>query len=95
MVSETDFRNHLSLSLLRSLDDLRAVMDSEMPCLPPEATVDKAIDLMLKKKASYVLVVCAGEPLGILTERDMACLIDQTDAPSVCLINQTGHVAFG
>ena len=91
MVSETDFRNHLSLSLLRSLDDLRAVMDSEMPCLPPEASVDKAIDLMLKKKASYVLVVRASEALGILTERDMACLIDQEDARTRLTLNDVMH----
>ena len=75
VVSETDFRSHLGGALLRSLGDLRAVMDPEMPCLPPEASLDEVVDLMLKKGASYVLVVRDGLPIGILTERDLAGLI--------------------
>jgi two-component system sensor histidine kinase/response regulator len=78
VVSETDFRSHLGGALLRSLGDLRAVMDPEMPCLLPEASLDEAVDLMLKKGVSYVLVVRNGLAIGILTERDLAGLIHPT-----------------
>ncbi|MBI4741455.1 MAG: PAS domain S-box protein [Betaproteobacteria bacterium] len=80
VVSETDFRSHLGLSMLRRLDELQSVMDAEMPCLPPDAPVGDAIDLMLAKNTSYVVAVVAGKAVGILTERDIAVLFDRPDA---------------
>jgi diguanylate cyclase (GGDEF)-like protein/PAS domain S-box-containing protein len=75
IVSETDFRGHLGLRLLRQLDNLRAIMDREMPLLPPEASLDEALCLMVRRDASYVLVERGMRPLGIVTERDIPALI--------------------
>lgn len=75
MASETDFRNHLGTDLLRRLDDLQAVMDHKLPQLPPDATLDQALGMMLQDRMSYALVVENGRAIGILTERDMAGLL--------------------
>ncbi len=75
MVSETDFRSHLGLRLLHQLDSLTAIMDREMPLLPPHASLEEGLRLMVSKGASYVLVVSGRQPLGIVTERDMPGLI--------------------
>jgi PAS domain S-box-containing protein len=93
IASETDFRRHLGLSLLRHLGDLRGVMDPEMPSLPPEAGVDEAVDLMLKKGASYVLVVRDGKAQGILTERDVAGLVNSATGAqrTSCTLGEIMH----
>ncbi|MDD4930319.1 MAG: EAL domain-containing protein [Gallionella sp.] len=75
MASESDFRTHLGTDLLRRLDDLDAVMDHKLPQLSPDDTLDQAVSMMLEDKTSYVLVMEQGQPLGILTERDMAGLL--------------------
>ncbi|MFA5082070.1 MAG: EAL domain-containing protein [Hydrogenophilaceae bacterium] len=75
MVSETDFRSHLGLRLLSRLDSLTDIMDREMPLLPPHASLDDGLKLMVAKGASYVLVVSGRQPLGIVTERDIPALI--------------------
>jgi diguanylate cyclase (GGDEF)-like protein/PAS domain S-box-containing protein len=75
LASETDFRNHLGADLLKRLDDLQAVMDSNVPQLTPEVTLDQAVEMMLHDRTSYALVVEQGVPAGILTERDMAGLL--------------------
>ncbi|WP_165873448.1 EAL domain-containing protein [Parasulfuritortus cantonensis] len=78
MVSETDFRSHLGLRLLRQLDNLTAIMEREMPLLTEDASLDEGLKLMVHKGASYVLVVDAGRhPLGIVTERDMPSLLSR------------------
>ena len=82
MVSETDFRGHLGLRLLRQLDNLTAIMDREMPLLPPEACLEEALELMVRKGASYVLVVQDRHPLGIVTERDIPALLAGAAAPA-------------
>ncbi len=75
LASESDFRNHLGAGLLSRLDDLRAVMDHNLTQLTPEASLDRAVALMLRDRNSYALVVENGRAVGILTERDMAGLL--------------------
>lgn len=75
LASETDFRNHLGSDLLRRLDDLKAVMDSNLPQLAPDAMLAQAVAVMLRDRTSYALVVENGHAVGILTERDMAGLL--------------------
>lgn len=75
LASETDFRNHLGAGLLKRLDDLQSVMDSNVPQLLPDVSLDSAVAMMLQDRTSYALVVEQGRPVGILTERDMAGLL--------------------
>ena len=75
VVSETDFRGHLGLRLLRQLDNLTAIMDREMPLLAPEASLAEGLELMVRKGASYVLLVRAHQPVGIVTERDVPAFL--------------------
>ena len=81
MVSETDFRGHLGLRLLRQLDNLTTIMDREMPLLGPEASLGEGLELMVQKGASYVLVVRDRQPLGIVTERDIPALLGHARPP--------------
>ncbi|EGV18894.1 PAS domain S-box protein [Thiocapsa marina] len=77
VASETDFRRYLTLRLLSQLDDLTAVMDRDLPLLPPDGSVAQARRLMLRYRASYVLIAEGRRPLGILTERDIPLLLGQ------------------
>ncbi|OQX18597.1 MAG: hypothetical protein BWK76_07105 [Desulfobulbaceae bacterium A2] len=74
LVSETDFRLRVGQELFDRLDTLVRVMDASLPLLPPETTVDEGLRCMVEMRASYVLVARERQPLGILTERDMAGL---------------------
>jgi len=78
MVAETDFLGHLGLGFLRRPKDLKAVMDREVPVLPPSAMLGRAIDLMQESLSTYVVV--AGDervPLGIVAEKDLAAHVDR------------------
>lgn len=75
LAGETDFRRHLGMDMLRQLDDLKVVMDSKLPVLAPDDTLDKAVSLMLHERSSYLLVAQGSRPAGILTERDIAGLL--------------------
>lgn len=86
VASETDFRRYLTLRLLKQLDDLTSVMDRDLPLMPPDASVAQARRLMLQYRASYVLIVEARRPLGILTERDIPGLLASRGARTTDLI---------
>lgn len=75
MVSETDFRRHLGMGMLRQLDDLKAVMEKELPILNADDTLAKALACMLRDHSSYVLIAEHNRPTGILTERDITALL--------------------
>ncbi len=84
VVSETDFRRHLGMSVLHQLMDLNAVMDRELPVLSPRDTLDKALHLMMRERSTYVLVAEHNRPVGILTERDLTALLAQSgSAPAL------------
>lgn len=91
IVSETDFRHHLGADLLRKFDDLYAVMDKNFPCLSPDATLDKALDMMLQDRASYVLVVENDRAVGILTERDLAGFLASNGETAQLLMRDVMH----
>ncbi|HJV51285.1 MAG TPA: PAS domain S-box protein [Noviherbaspirillum sp.] len=70
IVSESDFRFHLGLDVYRRLQDVRTVMNTRMPLLPPDARLRQAVAAMAAQEANCVVVAAAGTPLGIITERD-------------------------
>ncbi len=75
LASETDFRRHLGMGMLRQLDDLTSVMDKELPVLTGEDTLAHALSCMLRDHSSYVLIAADNRPSGILTERDITALL--------------------
>ena len=76
MVSESDFRMHLGTAVFRHLRTLDTVMDREIPHLPVDTPVDVAIARMAEHGADYLLVSDQGQPVGIVTERDIPHLLD-------------------
>ena len=75
LVTETDFRHHLSNDILQVFDDLESVMDAELPVLTPHDNLHIAIKKMLRERTTFVLIIDNKQPLGILTERDIPNLL--------------------
>lgn len=73
-VSESDFRHHLNLEVLRRLNTVEALMDRGVPSLGVGDTLDLALTRMREAGATCVMVLDGGRPLGILTLRDVARL---------------------
>jgi diguanylate cyclase (GGDEF)-like protein/PAS domain S-box-containing protein len=71
VVSETDFRLHISLSTLAGR---RQVMSQLAPILTPQASLRDALNLMQSQRDTCVVVVEGERPLGIVTERDIVRL---------------------
>ena len=55
-------------------DTLGAIMARNPATIKPDASVRKALQLMIKKDIGSLIVVKNGEPLGIITERDVTRL---------------------
>ncbi|MRR08523.1 EAL domain-containing protein [bacterium] len=79
ITSETDFCYHLGLSVERWPGDLRELMDHAPPCLDGGHGLDQALELMEQQRLSCVLVCAAGQPCGIITERDIVRLYADDD----------------
>lgn len=77
MVSDTDFRAHIGTDIFRHLQTLASVMEREIPRLPPESPLDRAICGMLEMSSDYVIVTENGHAQGILTERDIPRLVNE------------------
>lgn len=74
IVSLTDFERHLSQAYYQRLRDVQSVMQHHLPTLAPQATVAEAVFAMAEHRCSCVIVVTAGKPVGMLTERDVVRL---------------------
>ncbi|MBI5786752.1 MAG: diguanylate cyclase [Rhodocyclales bacterium] len=70
IVSESDFRFHLGLEFYRRLQDVRTVMSSRVPVLPPTALVREAVSGMAARDANCAVIAVDGKPVGMITERD-------------------------
>lgn len=70
IVSESDFRFHLGLEFYRRLQDVRTVMSSRVPVLPPAALVREAVSAMAARDANCAVVAEDNKPVGMITERD-------------------------
>ena len=88
IVSDTDFRLFLGISIFRNLRTLETVMDRQMPRLPPEAPLEAAIASMLALGMDYVIITSVGTPLGIITERDMPRLLHEHPNPHAISVAQ-------
>jgi diguanylate cyclase (GGDEF)-like protein/PAS domain S-box-containing protein len=71
VVSETDFRQHLNLTALAGRRKVVTVAKRTVTSLPPHSSLMQALNLMQAQRESCVIVVEAGKPVGIVTERDV------------------------
>jgi len=74
MVSESDFRRHLSQDLIARFNDLSAVMTVEALRFSPDTCLADALRLMRSNRLTCAVVVEHNRPLGIVTERDVTRL---------------------
>jgi len=88
IVSETDFRTHLGLDVFRSVRNLAAVMDREIPGLPPDQPVSEAVAWMVNNHWDYLLVTERQRAIGIVTERDATRLLASGIDPGAITLRQ-------
>ncbi len=88
MVSETDFRRHLSRDVLRRIEDLRTVMDRDIPFLRPEDPLSAALARMQGESWDCVIVARDRQALGIVTERDLPRLLAAAVDPAAVQVGE-------
>jgi diguanylate cyclase (GGDEF)-like protein/PAS domain S-box-containing protein len=74
VVSETDFRLHLDLTVLAGRRRIASIAQRTGIAMPPETPLKQALDLMDAQHKTCVIVVAEDKPLGIVTERDVVRL---------------------
>ena len=74
IVSETDFRLHMNLSVLAGQRLIASAMTRSVLGLAPQTCLHDALNLMQSHHDSCVVVVENERPVGILTERDLVRL---------------------
>lgn len=74
VVSETDFRLHMSLATLTGRRRVSSIMTRAVLSLPPSASLKAALAQMQAHGDNCVVVVDEERPIGIVTERDIVRL---------------------
>lgn len=74
IATDTDFMKILGVDVLSGQEKVENVMSYSHVALAQEANLNEAIALMVQFKLPVVVVVHAGKPVGILTERDLVRL---------------------
>jgi PAS domain S-box-containing protein len=80
IASESDFRTHVAVALMRQVDDIKFVMDRGLSTASPDSPLSDALDGMLNRSASYVLVMEGDSALALFSERDL--LLALTELPA-------------
>jgi PAS domain S-box-containing protein len=80
IASESDFRTHIAVALLRQVDDIKFVMDRGLSVATPDNSLADALDTMLDHSASYVLVMEGTAARALFSERDLVEAL--TDLPA-------------
>jgi CBS domain-containing protein len=88
VVSETDFRLHIDLNALAGRRLVASAMSQAVFNLPPEASLQEALDLMRLRSGSCVVAVSDECPVGIVTERDVVRLYCADTTPSEVPVQQ-------
>lgn len=85
IVSETDFRRHISQDMFESIQDLGAVMDMNSTLVPPDQALSEVLEHMFSRRLDHVIIGRDGIAEGIITERDVPKLlarhVDTTTVP--------------
>lgn len=95
IVSESDFRRHLGQDVFARIQDLRAIMDSEVQCFAPDDAPALVLERMISAGLDHV-VAKEQRGLGILTERDIPRLLARhVDPTQVTLAEVMSAAASG
>lgn len=85
IVSETDFRRHISQDMFESIQHLGAVMDKNSTLVSPDRTLSDVLEQMSSRRLDHVTIGRDGMAEGIITERDVPKLlarhVDTTAVP--------------
>ena len=77
IVSETDFRLHMNLSVLAGYRLIASAMTRSVLAMAPQSGLREVLNLMRSHRDGCVVAVEDGVPLGILTERDVVRLYSE------------------
>ena len=80
IASESDFRTHIAVALMRQVDEIKFVMDRGLSIATPATILADAIDTMLAHAASYVLVMEGESALALFGEKDLIHALTQLPA---------------
>ncbi len=92
LVSEADFMHHMSMEYMVELKMVGSAMSEDVVTLDPSASLEKAVQLMVKKGVSCIVICENRYPVGIITERDIVHLaqtVTQNDGVIISDIMQT------
>lgn len=79
IVSESDFRNHLSSNFISRLRDIRGVMSTSALTVPESSRLGEAIQTMSNQRCTCVVATRNRLPCGILTEFDAVKLYNNPE----------------
>lgn len=86
VVTLTDFLSHIGADFFRKVKSLRAITEPVLATLPPSASLAQGLQFMVQLKSDLILITEHSEPVGILTEGDMARLLsDHPDPDAIAL----------
>ena len=71
VVTETDFRRHISYSLFERIEHLSAITDSSSTLIPPDLPLIRALEIMASRRLDHLVIGQANRAEGIITERDV------------------------
>jgi|GEM_PF-438202 len=74
IITESDFRQHINLSVLAGRRQVSAVMSRSVFSLSKQAHLLDTLDLMYAHRDSCVVIIDDQKPIGIITERDIVRL---------------------
>ena len=85
IVSETDFRRHISEDMFESIQHLGAVMDMSSALVSPDQPLSHVLEHMSSRRLDHVIIGRDDIAEGIITERDvpklLATHVDTTAVP--------------
>lgn len=71
VVTETDFRRHISYLLFQSIEHLSAITDASSTLLAPDVPLIRALEIMSSRRLDHLVIGRANRAEGIITERDV------------------------
>lgn len=83
VVSEGDFMHHLGMEYLVELKTVASAMTPHPVTMPEEARLSEAVAVMAERHFSCMLVTRDGQPVGMVTERDLVRLAQQNIDPAL------------
>ncbi len=88
LLTQSDFLANLGIEHFVEPKHLSSIMTRTISTLPPDATVQKALDIMAGQLISCVIVAEKGRPVGIWTERDVPRFLQSRGDPMATFMRE-------